>query len=332
MPERFFDLNGAALAVRASEPELLDRFGSVLDDAGSMAPHSPACFRLQLQTGEPASIPHDATILSDGPVLDEGRCIAADVDGLLMQVFPGVASLQLSLADRTATILVAPHERRRVAMTLGMLGLEAALRASGQVPIHAAGLTLPDGRIVMIIGQSGAGKTTAALALSGAGFGLCSDDLVICRAVDERVVAWGLPRGLKVHRLTVRMLPWSAPLLVGEWSAEDEKTLPLARLRETIRVEDSTPRPVAAICVLDRSDGPDSILAPMGQAELLGIAAADHLRTSSVGVIPGHAGHLAALAAVVRRVPAYRIIAGSNPSDLGPLLAGGLQAAEAAAC
>lgn len=332
MPERFFDLKGAALAVSAAEPELLELFGKLLADAGSTLPPSPPCFRLRLLTGEVASIPAGATILSDGPVLDEGRCIAAQLGGQVIHLLPGIASLQLSIADRSATIVVAPHERRRVAMNLGMLALEAALRASGQVPIHAAGLTLPDGRIVTIIGQSGAGKTTAALALGGAGFGLCSDDLVICRVAGDEVTAWSLPRALKVHRRTASMLPWTAPLLVGEWSDEDEKALPLARLRDAVRVEDSTPRPVAAICLLDRWDRATSELCPAGQAELLGVAAADHLRTSSIGVIAGHAGHLAALAAVVRRVPTYRLVAGADPADLGAVLTRGLEAAAPGGC
>jgi hypothetical protein len=318
--------------VSAAEPELLELFGMVLADTGSTLPLSPPCFRLQLLTGEVASIPAGATILSDGPVLDEGRCIATQLGGELIHVFPGIASLQLSLSDRSATMIVAPDERQRVTMSLGMHAVEAALRASGQVPIHAAGLTLPDGRIVMIIGQSGAGKTTAALALGGAGFGLCSDDVVICRVVGDDVTAWSLPRALKVHRRTASMLPWTAPLLVGEWSDEDEKALPLARLRDAIRVEDSTPRQLAALCLLDRSDRATSELCPAGQAELLGVAAADHLRTSSIGVIAGHAGHLAALAAVVRRVPTYRLIAGADPADLGAVLTRGLEAAPPGDC
>ena len=326
--ERYFDLQGASLAVTAAEPALLDLYGKVFDGIGFDTPPAPVCFAVSLEAGEPEDLPEGATVLYDGPVLSEGRCIAAESDGELIQLFPGKASLRMSTSERRATLIVAPDERRRVVMNLGMMVLEAALRASGQVPIHAAGLTL-EGQIIMVIGQSGAGKTTTALALCGAGFGLCSDDLMICRAVGDSVTAWGLPRSLKVHRRSAAMLPWTAPLLVGNWSDEDEKALPLAALRGAVRVEDSRPRPVMAIGLLERTRSDRSALGAVGQAEILAIAAADHIRTSRQGVLPGHAGRLAALAAIMRRLPAHRIMAGTDPTDLGPVFAAGLTPAEA---
>ena len=96
--------------------------------------------------------------------------------------------------------------------------------------------------MVMIIGQSGAGKTTSALALCAAGFGLCSDDLIICRVVGDQVVGWGLPRSLKVHRRTAGMLPWVAPLLTGEWSAEDGSRCRWRGCASVTRVEDRKPK------------------------------------------------------------------------------------------
>lgn len=329
MSIRYFDLQGGTLAVEAHEPALLDIYARVFDGVSRAAPPSPVCFRLRLMTGQPAAVPAGARILDAGPLRDEGHCIAADLDGELVQIFPGIASLRLSRAERTATVVVAPGEPQRVAMNLGMIALEAALRASGQIPIHAAGLTLPDGRIVMIVGVSGAGKTTTALALCGAGFGLCSDDLMICRTVGDTVTAWGLPRSLKVHRHTAAMLAWAEPLLAGEWSAEDEKALPLARLRAAGKVENGTPRQVAGICLLARTENGRSSLAPVGQTEMLALTATDHVRTSAVGVLQAHSQHLAALAAIIRRLPACRIVAGPDPSDLGPLLSEHFQALEA---
>lgn len=318
--ERYLDLQGASLAISASEPALLDMYARLLDGVSFTTPPAPVCFQLQLVVGEPDAMPTGAALLYDGPVLDEGRCVVADIESELMQLFPGKASLRLSAQDRRATLIVAADERRRVAMNLGMIVLEAALRASGQVPMHAAGLTIDD-RIVMVIGQSGAGKTTTALALCGAGFGLCSDDLMICRAAADGVSAWGLPRNLKVHRRSAAMLPWTAPLLVGEWSDEDEKSLPLAALRAAARVEDSRPRPIAAIGLLERTGSDHSAIGRIGQAEMLAALAADHVRTSLRGVMPGQASRLGALAAILRRVPVHRIRAGADPTDLGPLLA-----------
>lgn len=314
MNSRYFDLQGAAMAV-SGEAELATRFGEILDQAGQDEPPAPTCFHLHIATGAPEPVPPGTTVLHEGPVLTEGNCVAYADGAAVRHLFPGKASLLLS-RDR-AELKVAPGEETRVRKNLGMLALEAALRASGQVPIHAAGLTLPAGGMILIIGQSGAGKTTASLALCAAGFGLCSDDLVMVRAAEDGVTAWGLPRQLKVHRRTAQMLPWSEPLLIGEWDAEHEKRLPLDKLATRAKVQPPTPQDVQGIYLLDRSTGPLSSVAPVSGAQLLGIAAADHVRTTNAGVPPEQAERLSALARIVRRVPTYRLTAGSDPKMLG---------------
>lgn len=315
MTTLYFDLQGAALAARATEAELLATFGRILDQPGQQHPPAPVCFALTLEIGTPEAPPDGAALLHRGPVLDEGEAVALDDGGEIVQIFPGKASLRLS-ADK-AHLIVARDEIGRARMNLGMLALEAAMRASGQLPLHAAGLTLPNGDMVMVIGRSGAGKTTAALALCGAGLGLCSDDLIFVRTTAEAVVGWGLPRSMKVHRNTVSLLPWSAPLLTGEWSSEDERPLPLANLRQAARVEDCTPRRIVAIYLLQRSTEAASVVAPVTQVEVFAAAASDNLRTSNAGITTGHAKRFAALAELFRRVPAYRLVAGANPADLG---------------
>ena len=315
MITRYFDLQGASLAVTAAEAELLATFAAILHQPGLEQPMARVCFELDIGIGTPEVPPAGAVLLHEGPVLDEGEAAAFDDGGEIVQIFPGKASLRLS--GSRARLTVAPEEVRRVRMNLGMLALEAAMRASGQLPLHAAGLTLPNGDMVMVIGRSGAGKTTAALALCGAGLGLCSDDLIFVRTAGEPVVGWGLPRSMKVHRHTVSLLPWSGPLLTGDWSDEDERPLPLANLRTVARVEDCTPRRVAAIYLLQRSTDEASAVVPVAQVEVFAAAATDNLRTSYTGVTAGQAGRFAALAELFRRVPAFGLVAGANPADLG---------------
>ncbi|TIT54542.1 MAG: serine kinase, partial [Mesorhizobium sp.] len=83
--------------------------------------------------------------------------------------------------------------------------------------LHTAGLTLP-GRdaVVLIHAPSGTGKTTTSLALATHGFGLCSDDAMILN-VGATPVAWGLPRHVKIHEKTARMIPQVAPCLGPSW-------------------------------------------------------------------------------------------------------------------
>jgi hypothetical protein len=315
MTTLYFDLQGAALAATAAEAELLATFGRILDQPGAGQPPAPVCFELTLEIGTPEVPPDGAALLHEGPVLDEGNAVALDDGGEIVQIFPGKASLRVW--GNQARLIVAPDEIDRARMNLGMLALEAAIRASGQLPLHAAGLTLPSGDMVVVIGQSGAGKTTAALALCGAGLGLCSDDLIFVRTGEETLTGWGLPRSMKVHRNTVALLPWSAPLLTGAWSDEDERPLPLAKLRQTARVEDCTPRRIVAIYLLQRSKEAASVVAPVAQVAVFAAAATDNLRTSNAGIVAGQADRFAALAELFRRVPAYGLVAGANPADLG---------------
>lgn len=68
----------------------------------------------------------------------------------------------------------------------------------GLVELHASCVSRGDLGIILA-GSSRAGKSTLAMALSQAGFGLISDDRVFCSQMDRQVLAWGLPRPLKLR-------------------------------------------------------------------------------------------------------------------------------------
>ena len=101
------------------------------------------------------------------------------------------------------------------------------------------------------------------------------------------------------------------------WSDEDERPLPLANLRQAARVEDATPRRIAAIYLLQRSTAAASAVVPVAQVEVFAAAASDNLRTSNAGITASHAARFAALAELFRRVPSFGLVAGANPADLG---------------
>jgi hypothetical protein len=68
----------------------------------------------------------------------------------------------------------------------------AILRLAGQaVVFHACGLATEDGRVLTLVGRSGAGKTTAAVALASTGLGYVSDETVAI--VDGRVLPYPKP-------------------------------------------------------------------------------------------------------------------------------------------
>lgn len=320
MIQKFYDLQGASLRVSAVSPVLVDIFGRIFAGRSRSLPAAPLAFGLTIASGEPPRMPADAELLYEGPVLDEGNSRFWQVPGCRVLAFPGLASLTLPDNIREAEMIVAPGAEDRIVMTCGQLALQAALLAANQFLIQAAGLTLPDGRVALLLGQSDAGKTTAALALAAGGLGLCSNDTMACDTAGERPTAWGQPRSLKVHRQTAEMLPWVQPLLSEDWSAEDERPLALAALRSTVTVESAAAREVAAIFVLDRSGTASSRCEPASKADVLAAADGDYVRLTRIGVPNGERLLFERLGGLVRAVPTLRLLAGTNPTDLATVM------------
>jgi hypothetical protein len=69
----------------------------------------------------------------------------------------------------------------------------------GIVELHASCVASEQQGLVLI-GPSRSGKSTLALALMEAGFRLLSDDRIFCSLSQDRVLAYGLPRPLKLRR------------------------------------------------------------------------------------------------------------------------------------
>lgn len=68
---------------------------------------------------------------------------------------------------------------REVAEIDLMLGLTLALRSHGLIHLHAAATVSPAGRVVLIAGTGGSGKSTLTAALVASGHGFLGDDVVL---------------------------------------------------------------------------------------------------------------------------------------------------------
>jgi len=126
---------------------------------------------------------------------------------------PGRARMRLDLASGRAHVVVKPGEEACLENACLILMLCEFLAQAGHYVLHAACLAAADagrGRAVLIAGASGTGKTTTALALAGAGMALVTDDASFLTLPDAAAqpLVWGLPRGAKVHRRTLALLPW----------------------------------------------------------------------------------------------------------------------------
>jgi hypothetical protein len=321
---RNFDLMGAALRVEAADVRMIDRFATLLCGLDTEPVQEPA-FTLTIREGTPSPIPASAIVVYEGPVYWEGECIYAADGGILHLLFPDRISLAIDPARSTGEIVVAEDSVSRVGATAGMLAVDAAIDASGQFMLHAAGLTLPGSDAqVLVFAQSGTGKTTTSLALADSGFGLCTDDTMVIQMEGSRASGWGLPRDLKVHRKTAEMMPWLKPYLNGKWNDEDEQAISRAALSDRVRVEAAARRPIAGVFFLRRGDAVRSEVVPLSRTDTLVSLAADNVRTGRTGLLAAHRRRFSGLAALASSGPTFAVTVGSDLRSTAPAILGAL--------
>lgn len=172
------------------------------------------------------------------------------------------------------------------------------LACRGDIAFHATALEL-DGRAVLLAGAGGAGKSTLAAELLGAGVRFISDDLTVLRQTPADG-SLGVVRG----RPAMRLHPLTAAAIDGT-HREDVPEDPRGKIlvRPAQRAADRT-WPLAALVMLsDRSDTPSA-------SEALRLLPPLLFRPQWMSVLPGQGrrqAHLLALASQLRVVRLPRI-------------------------
>ncbi|RWH72070.1 serine kinase [Mesorhizobium sp.] len=314
----FYDLKGQVLSVTAARADLWPSFDLMLGTVRVEEAAQPG-FRVDIiETLDLQEIP-EGVLAFDGEVPFDGHCRMIDAGDVFHLVFPGQQTL--SIRDKEGCAEIRVHPDTKIKWTLLMMLLDAALDAGGQHMLHTAGLTLPGSEaLVLVHAPSGTGKSTTSLALASQGFGLCSDDVMILRATQDGVAAWGMPRKVKIHRNTAAMLPFVSPCLGETWNAEGEQAVSLDRLAEIIRVEDVRARPIAALLHLARSADGETRLVPMPRTDAMVALAADNVRTGTTGLLPLQKRRMATIAALVKTVPTFTLEVGASPADAAALI------------
>lgn len=197
-----------------------------------------------------------------------------------------LATLQWSGGER-AVHATGPHP---VAGAHRLL-LEHALGEAQDVWVLHAGAVALNGRALLLLGESWAGKTTLASALAARGGALLSDDYAPVRASDLRVLPF--PRALGVR--TAGVDPQAPPLVARRWVDP-----------ATVAALAPEPVPIGSLVVLEESGpgAPPAALRPLTPAQTL-VHLLQALRNPAT--CPDPALHLAALAA---RVPAAALARG----------------------
>lgn len=160
--------------------------------------------------------------------------------------------------------------------------------------LHAAGLALPDGRVIVLVGPSGRGKTTAARAL-GAHLGYVSDETVAVD-VEGRVFAYRKP--LSIIEGGAFPKAQRAPSDIG--------LLPLP----------DAPLRLAAIVLLDRrADGPE-----VPHVEALDLGDALEELVSQTSYLAAVSQPLALAAALIAPLGGVRRVTYREASSLGEIV------------
>lgn len=319
--DAWFGLFGASLRLIGS-PAVHAAMAPHLAGLSAPGPGDEPVFTLTAEPQHDFPAPADSLLLADGP-LPEGlpaRLYQA-ADGLLLLV-PGRLSLHIAASGTGGRIGIAPGHEAVLSGSPGILALDAAAGLSGQALVHAAALSLPgEDAAVLLCAPSGAGKTSAALALALAGFGLLTDDSAMLSPGPGQPRVWGLPRAVKLHRATLELLPALATVADDRWNAEEEQAVPPGRLATLVPLP--SPRPVPLVAILSvgpRRGRPGHVVERLPRADLLLRLAADNLGRGPAGLPAAERRRWHALSAAVAAVPAFELRAGTDLSALAGAL------------
>lgn len=282
-----------------------------------------ADFHLDIVEAEALDETPAGSLVFDGEIPDDGHCRMIADGASVHLVLPGRQTVEIN-EKGWARLRIVPDSK--AAWTPSMLMLDAALDAGGQHMLHTAGLTLPGSdAVVLVHAPSGTGKTTISLALATQGFGLCSDDAMILNVASATPVAWGLPRHVKIHEKTARMIPLVAPCLGPSWDRNGEQAVSLEKLGGIVKIESPTARPVATLLHLARSADEETRLAPMARTDAMVALAMDNVRTGMTGLLPLQKRRLATIAKLVSSVPTFTLEVGARPADAAALISATLK-------
>jgi hypothetical protein len=179
-------------------------------------------------------------------------------------------------------------------------------------PIHAASVAR-DGKAVLIVGQSGAGKTSIALSLVTQGWSYLGDDAVIVRANPARVGA--LYSSARLRADTFARFPeiMKACLAIsddaGEQKAEVDMTL--------LPIRSAAEADIRAILFPQPGDWSELRLAPVPKSDAL----RRMMEATSQSMMGDEAAVFAKLSDLVASVPCYRMAACGDPATLSSGLA-----------
>lgn len=268
--------------------------------------------------------------LADKPIARPGRLqIGRNGDGDRVLVLDGAVSVTLLARGHSRVVVDPSVSSSAFALGEAMIhALDHAISSNGQCLAHAACLSTPDGQgMVMLHAASGTGKTTTAMALALAGFGLSGDDTtaLVANPAGGPVSGWGLPRGAKLHRRTVAMLPALGSLVDGgAWNGQGEQMIGRDALHGAGLATRAGPLPVVAVVALTGPDDPGGPVERRGAFDAVEALMHDNVSANPGGFFPGHEARFGLFTRLVTTARCFRVPVRGSPRDIAAAIAGAI--------
>ena len=188
----------------------------------------------------------------------------------------------------------------------------------GAVLLHAAAVQMPAGHGMLLLAESGGGKTTTALALLRSGARLLADDLVLVQPHDDALRIHGIAEALNLTAQTMAFFP---EIEAAANKLPDQTILPNGKrilAADAIYPDAYQHKPcqLHAICSL-RVQGEQPLLHPMPVQQAFGLLL--HAHTFAKGQRQSRAA-LDLCSAALAAVPVFTLSTGADPQRLGPWL------------
>ena len=186
----------------------------------------------------------------------------------------------------------------------------------GKLLVHAASLRYPDGTGILLLADSGGGKTTTALSILRQGAWFLSDDLTVLQETDEQVYMTGFPELLNLTDQTVNFFPELRDFLSGSdrQIATGKRMISAQKVYGSVRMLESC-HLHAVYFVNIVPQGP--LAKPVNTSNAIGkfIRAHTFARSQSMP-----ASSVESLFSILSHIPVFDLHSGPDPVSLGKWL------------
>ncbi len=317
------DLHGLTLTFQTSDPLLGERFATIYGHLPSPdSPTTGVVINWQLDSSAAqAPFPPEEVI----PISSDGLVHYYQRDDTIFIRMPKYGLISVDLSNNILNGLVTPNtlEVYGAFEDVMMIALAPLYRRRGWFALHAFAGLAPNGKVALITGEMGAGKTTTGLALLNAGWKLLSNDSPL----------------LTIRRKKVQVLAYPGRLSAFDDSLARFEALKRFRGTKTKATKGRQKRIFRAEEAFDQPwamEGPaggiffPQVVAELEQSELIEVLASEAILQLIPQAIEGWdkstiGQNLALLRQLVEQVPCYHLRLSPHVEQLPPLLQTGLE-------